>query len=243
MPASLSKSLRAKRTDLIIPTSQLLTTLLATKSAKGMTCYDSAWCIIHICPNLGGWGVLLLLLAVSQATEWDLLSLRWLFSCHQDNFYLDKRTMGEVDIPVFMQMVSIKLHTAARCCLFICRLSSTHAKKHVFHTDPSEACQKAFCYLWFYMVECAHMFKWVSEWKMLSGGVLFFLLSTDATGGLEMQLLSGLCVAKDQGLSKFWCLSANLESQHMYNWKEMQTSKTLSWYLLGFSSGVEAIGL
>lgn len=171
MPASLSKSLRAKRSDLIIPTSQLLTTLLATKSAKVMTCYDSPWCIIHICPNLGGWGVLLLLSAVSRATEWDLLSLRWLFSRHQDNFYLDKRTMGEVDIPVFMQMVSIKLHTAARCCFFICRLSSTHAKQHVFHTDSSEACQKAFCYLWFYMVECAHMFKWVSEWKTLSARV------------------------------------------------------------------------
>lgn len=58
-------------------------------------------------------------------------------------------------------------------------------------------------FIWLSVLICLNGFLSERCFQHKSGGVLFFLLSTDATGGLEMQLLSGLCVAKDQGLSKF----------------------------------------
>lgn len=80
--------LKSQRSDLIIPASQLLT----TKSAKVLACYDSPWCIIHMCPNLRG--TLSLHSAISQATDWFCFFLGRHLSCYQDHFYLDKRSMG-----------------------------------------------------------------------------------------------------------------------------------------------------
>ena len=49
-----------------------------------MACYDSPWCIIHVCPNLGG--VSIASLSYFPGYWVILFSPGWHFSCHQNHF-------------------------------------------------------------------------------------------------------------------------------------------------------------